>query len=332
MRNGTRLFPALLCAALLAGCAASAVARENIRVAYPSTATVFLPLWVARDVGFFQKHGAGVELVSISSSSIAMASLLAGDIDVIIGGANPGVAVQLQGNKDITLFAGLVDTFLFSIFSQPNITRVPELKGKRMAVTRFGGSNDFAGRYFLRGQGLEPNKDVTLVQIGRQNDILGALFSGSVHAGVLGYPSVLVAKKQRLFELADLTQKGPRYQLTAFVAKKSFLKKNGPAMEGFIKAVAEAIYYLKTNRAQGLKILGRHTRIDDPSLLGSLYDFHVDKVFPRTPEIDPESLRLIFEELSEEIPRAKSAKPEEFIDNEIIARVKKSGFFAQLYR
>jgi hypothetical protein len=63
-----------------------------------------------------------------------------------------------------------------------------------------------------------------------------------------------------------------------------------------------------------------------------LYDFHVDKVFPRTPEIDPESLKLIFEELSEEIPRAKSAKPEEFIDNEIVARVKKSGYIAQLYR
>ena len=332
MRKGRRLFAPLLCGFLLAGCAASAFARDSIRVAYPSTATVFLPLWVARDVGLFQKHGTPVELVSIASSSIAMASLLAGDIDVIIGGANPGVAVQLQGNKDITLFAGLVETFLFSIFSQANITKVPELKGKRMAVTRFGGSNDFAGRYFLRGQGLEPNKDVTLIQIGRQNDILGALFSGSVHAGVLGYPSVLVAKKQGLYELADLTQKGPRYQLTAFVAKKSFLKKNGPAMEGFVKAVAEAIHYLKTNRSQGMKILGRYTRIDEPSLLGSLYDFHVEKVFPRTPEIDPESLKLIFEELSEEIPKAKSAKPEAFIDNEIIGRVKRSGFFAQLYR
>jgi ABC-type nitrate/sulfonate/bicarbonate transport system substrate-binding protein len=332
MRKAKVLFFAILVGVISAAAEARVFARENIRVAYPSVATSFLPLWVARDIGFFQKNNTSIELVSIASSSTAMASLLAGDIDVIIGGANPGIAVQLQGHQDMALFGGLADTFLFSIFSQAAITGVAQLKGKRMGVTRFGGSNDFAGRYFLRTNGLEPNKDLTLIQVGRQNDILGALLGGSIHAGVLGYPSVLLAKKQGLYELADLSQSGPQYQLVAFVAKRSFLKAHRAAMEGFIKAIVESVHYLKTHRVEGIKMLGRYTRISDQALLASLYGVHVQRVFPRVPKITPKSIALILEHLSEEIPGAKSAKPEQFIEDEIVESVIRSGLVERLYR
>ena len=184
---------------------------------------VFVPLWAAADAGFFKKQNLSVELVSIRSSPVAMSALLSGEVDVVVGGANPSIALQLQGYKDVAIFAGLINRFLFSIYSQPGIDQLSQLKGKRLGVTRFGGSNDFAGRYYLRQRGLDPTKDLTMIQIGSQDDILRALLAKNLDAAVLGYPAVYIAKKSGLRELADLTQSGLRYQLTAFVAKRSFL-------------------------------------------------------------------------------------------------------------
>jgi NitT/TauT family transport system substrate-binding protein len=226
----------IACALILFLSYASASAQENIRVAYPSAAVNFVPLWAAQEAGFFKRENLPVELVSIRSSPIAMAALLSGEVDVVVGGANPGITMQLQGYKDITLFGGLINTFLFSICSVPAIEDISQLKGKRLGVTRFGGSNDFAGRYYLRQRGLDPTKDLTLIQVGSQDDILRAILSKRLDAAVLGYPAVFVAKKNGLRELADLTRSGLRYQLNAFVAKKSFVTERQSVLVQLFKA------------------------------------------------------------------------------------------------
>src|SRR4051794_40591766 len=132
----------LACALAILSCCAAVSAGEAMRVAYPSAAVNFIPLWAAREAGFLKRANLPVELISIRSSPIAMAALVAGEIDVVVGGANPGITMQLQGYKDITLFGGLINTFLFSICSLPGIEDISQLKGKRLGVTRFGGSND----------------------------------------------------------------------------------------------------------------------------------------------------------------------------------------------
>ncbi len=316
--------------AVLSSCV-TGLAAETTRVAYPSAAVNFVPLWVAKEAGFLKKENLPIELVSIRSSPIAMTALLSGEVDVVVGGANPGIAIQLQGYKDITLFGGLINTFLFSICAQPGIEDVSQLKGKRLGVTRFGGSNDFAGRNYLRQRGLDPNKDVTLIQVGSQEDILRALLSKNLDAAVLGYPAVFIAKKNGLRELADLTRSELRYQLNAFVAKKSFLAEKQSLVTRFFKVLAESIHFLKTRPKEGMEIMRRYARIDDPEILKAAYDLHVG-LFPRMPELHPEDLKLVIEEIALTNPKAKGADPAAFMDDRIVREVAKSGFVEQLYR
>ncbi|HEY2990747.1 MAG TPA: ABC transporter substrate-binding protein [Candidatus Binatia bacterium] len=321
----------LACALMVFACGAVVSAGERMRVAYPSAAVNFVPLWAAQEAGFFKKENLPVELLSIRSSPIAMTALLSGELDIVVGGANPGIAIQLQGYKDITLFGGLINTFLFSICSQPGIEDVSQLKGKRLGVTRFGGSNDFAGRYYLRQRGLDPNKDLTLIQVGSQEDILRALLAKNLDAAVLGYPAVFIAKKSGLRELADLTRSGLRYQLNGFVAKKSFLAENQPRMVRFFKTIAESIHFLKTRPKEGMEIMRRYARIDDPEILKAAYDLHV-ALFPRLPALDPEDLKLVLEEIALSNPKAKGADPAAFMDDRVVRELAKSGFVEQLYR
>lgn len=325
----TAILVAVVVIATLAS-GADAADGKTMRIAYTSTAGSFIPVWAAADGGFFKKENFSVELVAIRSSPIAMTALLSGELDVVVGGATPAVSMQLQGYKDIALFAGLYNSFLFSICSVPSVEDLSQLRGKRLGVTRFGGSNDFAARYFLRQRGIDPNRDLTLIQVGSQDDLLRALMARNLDAAVMGYPAVLIAKKAGLRELADLTQSGLRYQLTGFVAKKSFLAAKGSVVR-LLRAQAAAIHFLRTRPAEGLAITKRYLRISDPEIMQPVYDLHV-KLLPRLPEIQPEDLKLVIEEIALSNPKAKGADPASFIDDQALRELAKSGYAEQLYR
>jgi NitT/TauT family transport system substrate-binding protein len=162
-------------------------------------------------------------------------------------------------------------------------------------------------------------------------DIVVAVTTGAIEAGVIGIPQNFLAKKQGLRELADLSESGSRYALAAFVAKRGFLSENHEVMVRFIKAQVEAIHYLKTRPREGMEILKRYTRIDAPDILKPAYDLHI-RLFPRVPEIFPEDLKLVLEEVAMTTPKAKSANPASFIDGRAAKEVIASGFVEQLYR
>lgn len=306
-------------------------AERPLRVAYPAPAGAFLPLWAAQDAGIFKKHGLPVELVAVGSSTRGIASMVSGDIDVLAGGGSSGITAQLQGYTDMALFGNVIQTFLFSVMVQPSIANVNQLRGKKMGVTRFGGTLDFAARYYLKRNGLDPAKDVSFVQIGAMPDIALAVVTGAIESGVIGIPQNLQAKKLGLRELADLSESGARYALAAFLAKRSFLSEKHETMVRFMKTLVEAIHYLKTRPKEGMEIFRRYTRVDAPDVLKPAYDLHI-KLFPRVPEIFPEDLKLVLEEVALTNPKAAAANPASFIDDRAAKEVVKSGFAEQLYR
>ncbi len=323
------IFP-LIVGALLAAAGLHAADRP-LRVAYPAPAGAFLPLWAAQDAGIFKKHGLPVELIAVGSSTRGIAAMVSGDLDVLAGGGSSGIAAQLQGYSDLALFGNVIQTFLFSVMVQPSITNVSQLRGKKMGVTRFGGTLDFAARYYLKRAGLDPAKDVSFVQIGAMPDIAVAVVTGAIESGVIGVPQNLQAKKLGLRELADLSDMDARYALAAFLAKRSFLSEKHETMVRFMKTLVEAIHYLKTRPKEGMEIFKKYTRVDAPDVLKPAYDLHI-KLFPRVPEIFPDDLKLVLEEVALTNAKAAGANAASFIDDRAAKEVMKSGFAEQLYR
>ena len=307
-------------------------APASLRVAYPAPTASFLPLWAAHDAGFFKKNNLSVELIQVGSSTRGMAALLANQIDVLAGGGTGGVVAQLQGYSDVAIFGTNVHTWVFSIYAVSSIKEVAQLRGKKMAVTRFGGTMDFAARHFLKGHGLEPGKDIVLIQIGSSADIVPAMANGVVESGVMSVPYLFIARRLGLRELADLSQTGVRYAQAALVAKRSFLKDKRDVVGQFIRAMIEATHYLKTRPVEGMRILGRYTRTDDADILKQAYDYHVHKLLSPVPEIRPDDIKLLLEEAALTNPKAKGANPQDFIDEGPVREVVRSGLVDQLYR
>lgn len=309
-----------------------AVAPAPLRVSYPAPTASQLPLWVAKEWKFFDKHGVGVELVYVGSSSIAIAALFSGNLDVVAGGGVGGIASYPQGYRDLALFASLNNRLNFFVYAHPSITDPSGLRGKRFGVSRFGGVGDFAARYFLKRSGLDPRKDLAMIQVGSQLELTPALARGAVDAGTVSVPQNFAAKKLGYRELADLTQSGARYASNAFLAKKQFLIDNRARMETFLRAVIESIHFIKTRRPEALSVLARYTRTNDTEALGLIYDEYVHKVWPQIPGIEPEDLKAVFEQLGETNPKALEVNPAELVYAPLMDNVVKSGFVKELYR
>jgi NitT/TauT family transport system substrate-binding protein len=316
---------------LLAQPGASEAQRKSLRVSYPAPVTVYLPLWVASDAGFFRKNGLDVELVHVGSSPISMAAFLAGEIDILGGGGSAGPNAYLRGQRDLVFFAAMNNKFVFSIYGHPSISALAAVRGKRIGVTRFGGTMDFATRHFLRLKGFDPGRDVTMIQVGRVQDILSGLMAGSIDVGTMAFPYDITAKDNGFRELADLTQSGARYASSSILARRQFLMQNKSSMEGFFRSLVEAIHMIKTRRDDGIKILARYTRLSDMKVLGQTYDFHNRVIWPRVPEIQPDDLKLVLEELAESNPKAREIEPAELIYGAIAKDVIASGFVERLY-
>lgn len=300
---------------------ASAFAEEVIRVAYPAPDAGYTALWAAKDLGIFEKHGVKVELVYIASTPIGMAALMSGEIDVISGAAGGIIAANLAGASDLVLFAGMTRTLPFAMYAKPTITAIPQLKGMKIGVTRFGSTIDFAAQWLLTHAGMDPRKDVALIQVGSVPGIVGALKADSISAGVLSFPSSLVAKKAGFRELGDLAAMGVKYQKEAFGAKKGYLEKNKESIKRFVTALIASIDYVKIHQQEAVNIIGKYTKIDDRDALNTAYDLLVRKYLPSVPIVSPDHLTLILNDIAEKNPKYANVQPGRFIFDQYVREV-----------
>ena len=303
-----------------------------LRVSYPAPTATQLPLWVAKETKLFDKHGVTVDLVYVGSSSIAIAALFSGQLAVVAGGGVGGIASYLQGYRDLALFGSLNNRLNFFVYAHPSIVEASALRGKRLGVSRYGGVGDFAARYFLKRSNLDPRKDVAVVQVGSQSEMVPALTRGAIDAGTVAVPQNFTAKKLGYRELTDLTQIGARYASNAFLAKKQFLVDNKARVEAFLRALIESIHFIKTRRSEALSILSRYTRVNDSEALTLTYTEYVQKVWPQIPDIQPDDLALVLEQQAEANPKALEINPADLIYEAPLDAVVKSGFVKQLYR
>src|SRR5258705_13050712 len=160
----------------------------------------------AKEVGLFKKYGLDVEIVYIPGGSTVVQSMIAGDVQFGRGSATEVVTAHLAGFP-LKILTALINKFVYSFVTPMNIARPQDLKGKVVAVSRFGSGSDFITRLALKSWGLEPVKDVTILQIGNSPERLAAVAGGKVQGSILSLSQTPRAKKLGLRVLADLSQK-----------------------------------------------------------------------------------------------------------------------------
>ena len=326
-RRLVKLFVVMFMAALWP---AAGVAKDRLAHGYSSASGVFAGLWVAQEGKIFEKYDIDSQLVLIASGSLMVQAMLGGELP--IAGAAGSAAVDASlGGADVIMFGSMVKVPAFYIMALPDIKTIDDLRGKTVGVTRFGSSTDFTMRYVLRKQGLEPGKDVTLIQTGDLFAAAAMLRTRTIVAAPFSSPTNLRAEEAGARVLMNMGKAGVYFPHDAFMARRSFLNANGDLVRRFLKAYSEAVYRLFTDKELSRRAIGKYARATDAKTLDTVYQYAVDYV-DKIPYNTREGIQEVLNQAAVRNPKAKDAKPEAFYDDRFVKELDSQGFYKQLWK
>src|SRR5690242_20268299 len=292
--------------------------REALRIPYSALSVSMLPHFIAAEAGLYEREGLDVTLDYIATSTIMTPAMLSGEVAVAVSAPETVLTSGLQGGDLMVVGAGL-DRVLFWLMAAPGGGGLAELRGKRIGITRYGAVSDTIARAYLPTVGLQPERDVTLLQMGGYPEIVAALESGAVDAGVISPPNVFHARRNGMQSLADLGELDlPMYQ-SALVSTKRMLAQQPDVLRRVLRAYAEGWRRIG-DEAIAVPALKRWTRETDDEIALETYRAAQHR-FPETPLPKPEPLLRGLQALAAADPAAAQATPEQFIAGDLMAEV-----------
>ena len=311
--------------------ASAQLARVN--VGYSAISGDQLPLWVGKELGIFEKNGLEVQPIFFTGGSTAILALVSGDVP-ITQVSGPGLVSSAIGGSDAVFVAGGMTSLNYVLMGKPGITSAEQLKGGSVAISRFGSATDTIARFALKKVGLTPVKDVTIVQVGSGPDRLAAILTGRVTAAVINPPSSFQAEKKGLAVLADVAKMGLVFQHTGPATTRKYIREHPDIVRRYIKGHVEAVHRMYSDKEGTIKVLAKYMggNVEREILEKSRDNVLTEALLPRKQYPTMEGLKFVIEDLAERDPRAKTVKPEQFVDLTFIKELDQSGFIDGLYK
>jgi len=302
----------------------AAGSQMKARVAWTSFASNMSGTWVAQEEGLFKKNGLEVELVHIPSTSRAIQTLLAGELAYTYMDGRTSVQATLKG-ADAVIIAGVANRLVFSFIARPEIKNFNDLKGKKIGITRLGSSTHSVTLWVMNKFGLKPD-EYQMLQLVDVPNIFTAIVAGQIDAGALSPPTNFRARKAGLSELIDLSKDGPEYVSVAIGSTRSFIKNNEEMTRRLVRGYSEGVQLLKGNKAAGIRAIQKYARIKDPDILEATYG-EARAYIETVPYVTRKGMETIIAELLPTEPKAKTVRPDDFLDTRFVSQLEREGFY-----
>lgn len=268
------IFLALLPLFLL-GPAPLSAQLKKVRLSTPTIAITQIPFTIAQAKGFYREEGLDVEVIVIRGQ-LGVTALLGGSVDYttasgsIIAAAVRGIGVKL---------VLIVDSKpSFDFVSDPKIRSVRDLKGRAIGISSRGGSVDLLTRLALERNGLDPDKDVTLLVIGTQTEMVIALKTGKISAALISPPRNQLLYRDGFYKLASSGDYLATHPTGGIGVTDEKLRNNPAEVLAFVKGTLKGIRFYRQNRGESVNIVAKELRMSDTSLAGEVYDWHLNQL------------------------------------------------------
>lgn len=305
----------------------------KLNVGYSAASADQLPAWVAKDTGLFARNGLDVQLIFFTGGTTAILALVSGDVPITQVSGPALINSAFAGSGAVFIAAGMT-SLNYVLMGRPGIKNAEQLKGGTVAISRFGSATDTIARFALRKIGLTPGKDVTLVQVGSGPERLSAALTGRVTASVINPPSSFIAEKKGLAIIADVAKMGLVFQHTGAGTTRKYIKEHQDTVRRYVRAHVEAVHKMWTDKEATIKALSHYmgSGLDRETLEKSYENVMTEAMYPKKQYPSLEGLKTVLDDIAERDPRAKSAKPEQFVDMSFIRELDQSGFIDALYK
>jgi ABC-type nitrate/sulfonate/bicarbonate transport system substrate-binding protein len=307
--------------------------RETVTISYASVSGTRAPLWIAKDLGLYEKYGVEGNLVYIASGITSVNALLGGSVQVIAASGSSAVGAAANG-APVVIMASL-GAIAYKLIANPSITSLQALKGKVIGSSRIGAGSDYALKRLLPKLGLQPGKDVQLIPTGisESDRRIVIMLQGKIDATLATVDNILQLELQgqKVSVLADLLQEGVYTTGSDISTSRQFMKEKRRQLKGFIMAITEAIKVGRGNKDLTFRVYRKYMKVEDPRLLDSMYRNYLLGTIPQKPYPRAEALQNDIEDLSYTYPQLKGRRIEEFTDLSIVKELESEGFFTKLY-
>ncbi|MEX0807026.1 MAG: ABC transporter substrate-binding protein [Candidatus Binatia bacterium] len=299
---------------------------QKLTVAISALSAGYTPIYIAKDAGFFKKHGIDVELVFMPFGQLVHA-MIAEDVEVAAVGASRVMASNLEGSG-LVFLAMTNNRHPYKFLVSPDITKPEQLKGKKVGVGRFGGLDDTAMRYALSQFGLRPDEDVTILQVGGKSLRFAALKKGAISGIMIDPPYTLMGRELGMNSLFDMLKSSPKMVYGVIAAKQSYIDQNPDLIRNLLKGYIQGIDFYKSHKAESIKIMAKYMKVALPEKKEEMEETY--NAFVPTascePYVDMGGVKTLLKQLEGTIPEAKTADVNRFVDMHFLRELDKSGF------
>jgi NitT/TauT family transport system substrate-binding protein len=302
------------CALLLSHPSVSA--DELKRIYYGTTASpAHLPVWVAKDAGLFARQGLNVEPVQVRGGSLIALVIITGDLPFSGVGAESVVAARAAGG-DVALLACPIDADPVYLVARPEIKSPADLKGQASAVTRYGSSTHFYLRAALQHLGLDPERDLTILQLGAGPEMVAAMESGRIAAAALTTRYALPFLDRGWPVLVDLSKTDLVYPASCVTSSRAFIRAEPKLTEDFLRAYVAGIHLIKKDHQIAEKSFAKWLREKDPAIARRSVAAYAP-LFKRAPIVPDKGIENVVKDLARRRPELKEylGWPEPFREN-----------------
>jgi NitT/TauT family transport system substrate-binding protein len=299
-----------------------ASAEQLRRILYGTTASpAHLPVWIAKDAGIFQRHGFDLEPVQIRGGSLITLAIITGNLQFSGAGAESVVAARAAG-ADVVLLACPIDSDPVYLITRPEIKSAAELKGHASAVTRYGSTTHFYLKAALKHVGLNPDRDMTILQLGAGPEMVAALEAGRIAAAALTTRYAIPFLQRGWPVLVDLSQTDIIYPSSCVTSSRALLKSEPKTVEDFLRSYVEGILLIKKNPKLAETSLAKWLREQNPTIVKESVRSYA-RLFKPAPFVSDKGIENVVKDLMQMRPELKEylGWPEPFRENGPLEKV-----------
>jgi len=308
----------------------SEVAAQNIKITVgqagvnPGTSLFF----IAKKENLYAKHGLDTNIIATSASG-ALQAMLGGSMQITTGAAGAAfVTAVLEGSPPLVLVSSWVNVLPYKLVARKEIAKLQDLRGRTGQVgSPFGSGPDFGLRFALVKAGLDPEKDVRLIQQPRPDwaNVMAQLEKGEVQFSLLPPPYDRIGEKRGFHTLLSLPDMGIGWQQNGEWVLKSYLQSNRATVLRFLRVIGDAmkVYFEEKDKTISYlsEFLGSNRA--DTEYAYEAYLKWVD----HNPRPTLESIRTTLDSIKKATPKAATADPASFIDTSLVDQLVKEGYF-----
>jgi NitT/TauT family transport system substrate-binding protein len=244
---------------------------KKARLALPTVDIVTLPLKMAQAKGFYQKEALEVEIILIAGA-LGVRAVLGNSVD--FSTASGSILAAAARGVPVKLVSVITSKPTFDLISESKIQSFQQLKGKLIGISTRGGTFEHITRLILEKNGLHPDKDVTILALGRQDDIHLALKAGRVSAAIFSPPRSLLLYRDGFHKLAVSGDYLPHYPIGGLGVTDELIKNNPALIQAFVNATLSGIAYYRQNRSESIRYIAKELRLPDESIAAQMFDWH----------------------------------------------------------